>query len=224
LRRNRSRGTLDLREHREAWIRHGNHRDVGLPAVRTRSRERREQRRLPAEGNAHETDVLHGREAISRRSMNYRRSATALAHGSLPILRLQSSEPGSCRVPGRLRRPVVRGGRSASAGGGGPARRSRHETEAGCAHGCVPSSRSFGNRPGPRREGGGAFCVAPPPFRVRTIRASSWSPRRSSRSRRPGRGAAVPARGPPTSSTHPRASSRSRTCREGQGASRGARA
>ena len=52
---------LHLREHVDPRIGYRHHGDVGLPAVRSRVRERREERRRAAEGRAHQAYLLHGR-------------------------------------------------------------------------------------------------------------------------------------------------------------------
>ena len=54
---------LHVGEHLQARIGHRHDRDVGLAALRTRARHRGEQRALPAERHADESDVLHGRRA-----------------------------------------------------------------------------------------------------------------------------------------------------------------
>jgi hypothetical protein len=52
-------GSLDLRQHVDPRIGNGDHREIGLPAVRSRVGDRREQRRGAAERHADEPDVLH---------------------------------------------------------------------------------------------------------------------------------------------------------------------
>ena len=135
--------TLHLGQDVDPGVGDGHDRVVRLPTVTAGPRERREQGRLPAEGKADQTDVLH-----------------AFSLGSGP----------------------------------GP---NPDATKGGAGRPALPRSEPM---------------------------STTWSPRRSCRSRRSSPGASGPARGPAPSWPGPPPSSRSRTARGAAGTSRGARA
>src|SRR5206468_9162712 len=178
-------------QHVDARIRHGHDGEVGLPAVRARVRDRREERRLAAERHAHEPDVLHLGALIrgvgrcrSRMTCAARRWSVAAIH------RPVRHEPTSDRY--------AHAGSDADVAletglAGAPPDPPRPAVSSGCGT-CAEGAHRAGGR-GPTA----------PPARARPgWIARTWSPRRPSRSRRRNRAASGPAPGPRTSWTRPR--------------------
>ena len=227
LRRHGLLRTLHVREHAEARIRDRHDRDVRLPAVRAGAGERGEERGLPREGHADQTDVTHRSANVSAGSRpTFDLRPLCRRGASDRCLRTRPAGTGVPPDPPRCRRFSFR-----------PVRGVKDRRTYTCTlavrvaggrvfptappAGLSPSVGGGWNGEGPSRDSGPA---PPGTWGERSAFTPTWSPRTPSTARRSHRAASAPARGPRTASRCRPPWWRSRRARAAAGTSPGARA